>query len=140
MANPWHETILVVEDAESIRGMVCAMLCQSGYHCLEAGDGAEALDILETDGDSVSLILTDIVMPRMTGAELARHVARIRPEIRIMFMSGYSDDAVVRTIERSAAIFLAKPFTASILIEKVREALDHPWVGLQAGATNSVSK
>jgi CheY-like chemotaxis protein len=140
MESPWHETILVVEDAESIRRMVCAMLSQSGYRCLEAGDGAEALDVLESDGDAVTLILTDMMMPRMTGAELAQRVARIRPEIRIMFMSGYTDDPVVHTIECSTAVFLSKPFTASILTEKVREALDQPWVGLQAGATGSFSR
>jgi CheY-like chemotaxis protein len=140
MGNPWHETILVVEDAESIRSMVCSMLAQSGYHCLQAGDGEEALDVLQADGDTVSLVLTDIIMPRMTGAELARRVSFTRPNIRIMFMSGFADDPVVRSIETSAAVFLAKPFTANILTEKVREVLDHPWLGLQAGATGFLSR
>jgi len=140
MDRPWHETILVVEDAESIRRMVCAMLAQSGYHCLEAGDGAEALDVLASDGDSVNLILTDMVMPRMSGAELAQEVSQRRPEVRIMFMSGYSDDPVVRTLERSTAIFLTKPFTATNLMEKVREALDHPWTGLHEGASGTCSQ
>jgi two-component system, cell cycle sensor histidine kinase and response regulator CckA len=140
MDSPWHETILVVEDAEAIRRMVCAMLAQSGYHCLEACDGAEALDVLESDGGSVNLVLTDMVMPNMTGAELAYEVSRTRPEMRIMFMSGFSDDPVVRTLEHTAAIFLAKPFTATSLMEKVREALDHPWTGLHAGASGTVSQ
>jgi two-component system cell cycle sensor histidine kinase/response regulator CckA len=140
MESPWHETILVVEDAESIRRMVCAMLMQFGYHCLEAGDGAEALDVLESDGESVKLLLTDMIMPNMSGAELAQEVARIRPEIRIMFMSGYADDPVVRTIENMPAIFLAKPFTATILVEKVREALEHPWHGLHEGASGTVAQ
>jgi CheY-like chemotaxis protein len=140
MESPWHETILVVEDAESIRRMVCAMLMQFGYHCLEAGDGTEALDVLESDGDSVNLLLTDMIMPKMTGAELAQQVARIRPEIRIMFMSGYTDDPVVRTLENTAAIFLAKPFTATVLMEKVREALDLPWPGLHEGASGTVAQ
>jgi two-component system cell cycle sensor histidine kinase/response regulator CckA len=133
-------TILVVEDAESIRRMVCSMLAQFGYHCLEAGDGAEALTVLESDPDSVHLILTDMVMPRMTGAELAQQVARTWPEKRIMFMSGYTDDPLVRTLEDCPAIFLAKPFTATVLMEKVREALDHPWTGLHADASDSVSQ
>ena len=140
MGSPWHETILVVEDVECIRRMVCAMLAQSGYHCLEAGDGVEALDVLESDAGSVSLVLTDMIMPRMTGTELAEAVLRSWPEIRIMFMSGYSDDPIVRSLEQSAAIFMAKPFTASILMEKVRQALDHPWRGLGAGAPGSVSQ
>ena len=130
MESPWHETILVVEDAESIRRMVCAMLSQFGYHCLEACDGTEALDVLDSAGGEVNLVLTDMIMPKMTGAELAQEIARIQPGIRIMFMSGYSDDPLVRTLAHSPAIFLAKPFTATVLIEKVREALDHPWTGL----------
>jgi CheY-like chemotaxis protein len=140
MGQPWQETILVVEDAESIRSLVCAMLSQSGYHCLEAGDGAEALDVLQAGSDPVNLVLTDMIMPRMTGAELAQELARIHPEIRIMFMSGYADDPIVRSLDTSAAIFLAKPFTATILTEKVREVLDQPWSGLRAGATGSISR
>jgi CheY-like chemotaxis protein len=116
------------------------MLAQSGYHCLEAGDGAEALEVLESDGDSVNLILTDMLMPRMTGTELAFEVARTRPAMRIMFMSGYSDDPVVRVLARTTAIFLAKPFTATSLMQKVREALDHPWTGLHVGASGTVSQ
>src|SRR5947209_4791449 len=96
-----NETVLVVEDAEPIRRMVCAMLSQSGYSCLEAADGAEALDLLKKSDCSVSLVLTDVIMPKMTGAELAQQLSRIRPDIRIMFMSGYSDDPVVRKFERS---------------------------------------
>jgi len=125
-----NETVLVVEDAEPIRRMVCAMLSQSGYSCLEAADGAEALDLLKKSDCSVSLVLTDVIMPKMTGAELAQQLSRIRPDIRIMFMSGYSDDPVVRKFERSSSTFLAKPFTASALMEKVRQALDGPWAGL----------
>jgi CheY-like chemotaxis protein len=142
MESLWHETILVVEDAESIRRMVCAMLSQLGYHCLEACDGTEALDVLESAGGSVNLVLTDMIMPNMTGAELAQEIARLRPAIRIMFMSGYTDDPLVRTLERTPAIFLAKPFTAAVLLEKVREALDHPWtgLGLHEGASGTVAQ
>src|SRR5215831_6932844 len=119
MERPWHETILVVEDVEPIRRMVVAMLAQSGYRCLEACDGTDALNVLQIDGGSVNLILTDMIMPNMSGAELAHEVTRSRPEMRIMFMSGFTDDPVVRTLERTAAIFLAKPFTAAVLTEKV---------------------
>jgi CheY-like chemotaxis protein len=123
------ETILVVEDAEPIRKMVCAMLTQDGYQCLEAGDGAEALRVLE-DGSNVQLVLTDLVMPRMSGSDLARHLSRTRPTLRIMLMSGFTDDPVVRSVDRNSVVFLAKPFTAAALKEKVREALDQPWSGL----------
>jgi FixJ family two-component response regulator len=66
----------------------------------------------------------------MGGAELARHISKLRPELRIIFMSGYSDDPVVRTVERTPSIFLAKPFTADALMAKVRQSLDRPWGGL----------
>jgi CheY-like chemotaxis protein len=140
MSTAWAETILVVEDTEPIRRIVCAMLAQSGYRCLEAGDGAEALDVLETGASSVSLILTDMIMPKMTGAELALHVSRTWPELRIMFMSGYTDDPSVRTLEQSRALFLAKPFTAAVLMKKVREALDHPWTGLHSSLSGGASQ
>jgi CheY-like chemotaxis protein len=125
-----NEVILVVEDAETIRKMVCTMLNQSGYRCLDAGDGEEALQLVEGAPDPIDLVLTDVMMPRMGGTELARRLSRLRPGLRIVFMSGYSDDPVVRTIERSPSIFLAKPFTATALMEKVRETLDLPWKGL----------
>ena len=125
-----NETILVVEDASPIRKMVVAMLGQSGYRCLEAADGAEALDLVQAAPDSIDLLLTDVIMPNIGGIELASRIGRLRPDLRIVFMSGYSDDPVVRTIERAPSFFLAKPFTAAALIEKVRGTLDRPWPGL----------
>jgi len=122
-------TILVVDDAEVIRKMVCAMLVQNGYDCVEASDGHEALRTL-ADGP-VHLVLTDVVMPGMGGAELATRLAVERPEMRVVFMSGYSDHPVVQDIERTASIFLPKPFTAGVLIAKIRQVLDQPWEGLK---------
>jgi len=116
------DIILVVEDAEAIRKMVCAMLAQCGYRCLEAADGVEALNLLHSDG-KVRLVLTYVVMPKMGGAELAEHLARTHPELRIIFMSGYSEDPVVKSVEQTRAEFLAKPFTAAALMEKVRRVL-----------------
>ena len=119
----------MVEDVEAIRKMVCSMLSQCGYRCLEAGDGAEALRILDETRE-VSLILTDMVMPVLSGVELAQRVARRRPDVRIIFMSGYTDDAMVRSVEHCPTIFLAKPFTATVLMAKVRQSLAVPWNGL----------
>jgi len=133
-----QETVLVVDDAESIRKMVCSMLCFSGYHCVEAADGQQALRILKESPEPVDLVLTDIVMPEMGGPELAREVAAFRPNLPIVFMSGYSDDPVVRTLESSPALFLPKPFTAAALTEKVRAALDNPWTGIPGAQTTSV--
>lgn len=125
-----RETILVVEDAEPIRKMVCSMLRVSGYGVKEAADGVEALGLLERECESVQLLLTDVIMPAMSGAELARHVSRVCPRLPIIFMSGYSEDPVVRSVERIGSVFLPKPFTASALVEKVRQTLDRPWGGL----------
>jgi two-component system cell cycle sensor histidine kinase/response regulator CckA len=123
------ETILVVEDAEPIRKMVCAMLSQAGYRCLEAGDGQEAYRLVHGAPFAMDLVLTDVLMPKMGGSELARRLSQLRPDLRILFMSGYSDDPVVRSIERSGSLFLPKPFTAGALLEKVRSILDAPWGG-----------
>jgi CheY-like chemotaxis protein len=131
------ETILVVDDAEPIRKMVCSMLSFSGYNCLEAADGQAALTLIRESAVSVNLVLTDIVMPEMGGTELARQVAELRPDLPIVFMSGYSDDPVVRTLEHSPALFLPKPFTAAALTEKVRAALDNPWTGVPGAQITS---
>jgi CheY-like chemotaxis protein len=133
-------TILVVEDAEAIRRMVCAMLAQQGYQCLEAEDGVDALRMLDETAAPVHLVLTDVIMPKMTGAELGRHLVRLRPDLRIVFMSGYCDDPMVRNLERVPLMFLAKPFTAATLLEKVRQALDQPWHGLPDIASNSARR
>jgi two-component system cell cycle sensor histidine kinase/response regulator CckA len=131
------ETILVVEDAEAIRTMVCTMLVQQGYRCLQAADGVDALRMLDETDTAVHLVLTDVIMPKMTGAELGRRLVRIRPDLPIVFMSGYCDDPIVRNFERTPPIFLPKPFTTDALLEKVRQALDRPWTGLPDSA-NSV--
>jgi CheY-like chemotaxis protein len=131
------ESILVVDDAEPVRKMVCSMLSSSGYQCMEAADGAEALCIIKEGSEPVDLILTDIMMPRMGGTELACRVAALRPDLPIVFMSGYSDDPVVRTLESSPALFLPKPFTAAALNEKVRAALDNPWTGVPGAQITS---
>jgi two-component system cell cycle sensor histidine kinase/response regulator CckA len=126
-------TILVVEDAEAVRKLVCTMLSHDGYQCLEAADGAQALEVVERAGN-IHLVLTDVVMPEMGGPELARRLAVLRPEVRIIFMSGYTEDPLVHRVEKLSAIFLPKPFTAAALTGKVRQALERPWQGLPANA------
>lgn len=119
----------MVEDGDSIRKMVCAMLEQIGYGVIEASDGVEALRILESLRP-VHLVLTDMIMPQMSGTELARRLSQLRPDLRVLFMSGYTNDPVVRKVGRTPSIFLPKPFTASDLARKVRQALDQPWTGV----------
>lgn len=125
-----NETILVVEDADEIRRMVCGMLSLQGYNCLAASNGLDALDVIDRGAEPVDLILTDMVMPKMTGTELVRHVSRRRPEIRIILMSGFSDDPMLRSYQRIPAAFIAKPFTATTLYKTIRQILDEPWAGL----------
>ncbi|HTX34574.1 MAG TPA: response regulator [Bryobacteraceae bacterium] len=130
-------SILVVDDSDAIRKVVCAMLTQNGYTCLEACNGAEALSFLRT-GAKIHLVLTDVAMPRMGGAELAAYLVREYPSLPILFMSGYTDNPMVRAIEQTP-IFLPKPFTASALTTTVRRALEQPWSGLPGWCFGSCS-
>jgi CheY-like chemotaxis protein len=125
--NGGSETILLVEDEESVRTVASRILRRAGYNVREAANGAEALKICEEDGEDVDLIVTDLVMPEMGGAELALRLRRRRPDARILFTSGYTQDAVVRQkfLEQGAA-FIEKPFTPDALARKTREVLDAP--------------
>jgi DNA-binding NtrC family response regulator len=119
------ETILLVEDAESLRVMIREMLEGAGYTVLESSDPEEALRRVDTVGAPVRLLLTDVVMPRMSGPDLAKSVRLVRPEIKVLFMSGYTDEAMSLHGALAAGIqFIQKPFLADALLRKVREALD----------------
>jgi two-component system, cell cycle sensor histidine kinase and response regulator CckA len=119
------ETVLVVDDQAPVRSVVREILQPTGYLVLEAGSGEEALRICAGQEGPIHLLLTDVVMPGMSGPELARRLACMRPEMRVLYMSGYSDDALIRhgVVEESKA-FLQKPFTPAALAHKVREVLD----------------
>jgi two-component system cell cycle sensor histidine kinase/response regulator CckA len=127
------ETILVVEDGDAVRNLVCLMLVQNGYGVLEARDGQHALRVCETHPEPIQLVLTDLVMPNMPGADLAECLRRARPDLRILLMSGYTDEPVVQRFGRGSVAFLPKPFTSVQLVEKVRQVLDAPWNGLPTG-------
>ena len=127
------ETILVVEDGEAVRNLVCLMLVQSGYRVLEALDGHHALHLCETQPEPIQLVLTDLVMPNMKGAELAERLRRARPDLRILLMSSYAEDPTLQRLGRDSIAFLPKPFTSVELVEKVRQVLDAPWNGLHNG-------
>jgi len=119
------ETVLVVEDEEAVRELVMEGLKQDGYSILAAGDGDEALVAADRHAGTIDLLLTDLVMPGMNGLELARRLMPLRPEMKVICMSGHSEEAIERFREMGAsAIFLQKPVTPSLISRKVREVLD----------------
>jgi PAS domain S-box-containing protein len=114
------ETLLVVEDEDSVRQLAARLLRDSGYEVIEAAGGEEALEAL--DGGPVDLLLTDVVMSGMSGRELAERLTASRPELPVLFMSGYTDDVVVRHgVARDGRSFLPKPFTRETLLRAVSE-------------------
>ncbi|TAJ08464.1 MAG: PAS domain S-box protein [Nitrospirae bacterium] len=119
------ETVLLVEDEESIRKLLGRELRDRGYQVLEAGEGQEAVELCRRHEGAIHLLLTDVVMPRISGRELAERLASMRPDMRVLYMSGYTDDTVVRHgVQESATAFVQKPFTSIQLLRKVRDVLD----------------
>ena len=119
------ETILLVEDEEAVRGLTSRILEKQGYRVIAAQHGREAMDIATKEAGHIDLVLTDIVMPGMNGRGLVERLAGIRPRIKSLYMSGYTDDDIVRRgfIEPSKS-FLQKPFTSEALLQTVRKVLD----------------
>ena len=119
------ETVLVVEDEQGVRSLVCKTLAAQGYRVLESDGPLAAASIIERHAQPIHMLLTDVVMPRMSGKVLANRMSVLHPETRVLYMSGYTDDAVVRDgILEANTFFLQKPFTPSALVQKVREVLD----------------
>ncbi len=119
------ETVLLVEDEEVVRGLARRILEQAGYSVVEARKADEAIRFCEEHGNEVDLLLTDVVMPEMSGKELADRLKTQRPDLKMLFMSGYTDEAIVHHgVLDSSVEFIQKPFTPAGLIEKVRDVLD----------------
>jgi DNA-binding NtrC family response regulator len=126
LAEGW-ETILLVEDDATLRRLAREILETYGYHVLAAADGREALRLREEYGGEIHLLLTDVVMPGMSGRELAERVSERWPGTRSLFISGYTDDAMIHHgIQRESIAFLQKPFTPDALSKTVRKVLDSP--------------
>ena len=121
------ENILVVEDEAPIRQVIALSLRMHGYQVFEVTDGREAISLCERGEPQIQLLITDVVMPIMGGPELAEHVKRIRPDVKVLFVSGYADHALVHQgVRPRGTAFLQKPFTPQSLAAKVREVLNDP--------------
>ncbi|MBI2683688.1 MAG: response regulator [Acidobacteriales bacterium] len=119
------ETILLVEDDEGLRELARRVLANRGYRVLEAASGADGERVCREFDGNIDLLLTDVVMPGLSGKELAAKVRQMRPEIGVIYMSGYTDEVVLRQgIQEGSANFVQKPFTPTALSQKVREVLD----------------
>jgi PAS domain S-box-containing protein len=118
------ETILLVDDEEGVRKLCCAVLEANGYNVLEAGDAQSALASYDKNGHKVDLLLTDVVMRQMNGFELGQALSERTPQLKILYMSGYRDQAGGGTTNHTPITFLNKPFTPDALLAKIREVLD----------------
>ena len=114
-------TVLLVEDEAGVRRLAREVLSRYGYRVLEAGDGNEALRVAGAHEGPIDLLLTDVVMPGMSGAELAERFHALRPEAPVLYASGYADEAVMRLGIRDGVPFLQKPFEPDDLVRRVRE-------------------
>jgi CheY-like chemotaxis protein len=135
-----QETILLVEDEVNLRRLARQYLGTQGYKILEAEDGAAALQIASGHEGAIDLLLTDVIMPGMNGRELARHIAAERPDIRVLYMSGYAENAVGEDGTLDAGInLLQKPFSLPALKDKVREVLDSEPIPQEAAMPSHVA-
>jgi hypothetical protein len=119
------ETILLVDDEEGVRKLVFAILQAHGYQVIEANNGQNALAAYEKNAHKIDLVLTDVVMPQMNGFELGDRLAEARPQLKILYMSGYRDNPIGNSPGDANRAFLHKPFTPDALLHKVRQLLDY---------------
>ena len=119
------ETILLVEDDEMVRQITREVLELQGYRVLEAVNGKDALDVCKNYESPIDLVMTDVIMPQMGGRELAEKLEPLLPDAKVLYMSGYTDDAIVHHgVLDESMYFLEKPFDPNALVKKVREVLD----------------
>jgi CheY-like chemotaxis protein len=119
------ETILVVEDEPALRELTCVLLEDAGYTVLESSGPEDAMETAKDAQSRIDLLLTDVVMPRLDGRELANQMVSLRPDLKVLYMSGYTDDVIVhRGVLKQGTVLVQKPFTKRTLLQKVRETLD----------------
>ncbi len=126
------ETVLLVEDEEMLRALARQVLQRNGYRVLEASGGPEAVEIFERHEGPINLLLTDVVMPKMSGHELAQRLTMLSPELKVLYISGYAEQELVgRGLSSNSWALLQKPFTPDALARRVRELLDSPGNGAE---------
>lgn len=126
-AAPGSETVLVVEDVEVVRSLLHKILEDKGYEVITANGGAEAIELVRTLSRPVDLLVTDMVMPGMSGRDLCRELHILHPDLRVIYMSGHTQDAALhQEAETGQVDFLQKPFSVNALVELVRQVLDRP--------------
>jgi DNA-binding NtrC family response regulator len=118
------ETVLLCEDESVVRRLVKEVLSDAGYSVIEAENGKQALEIAAAYDDSIHLLITDAIMPEINGRELAAQLMKTRPDLQVLFMSGYASDVIdQKGVLNGEFLFLQKPFKAEILLQSVRDAL-----------------
>jgi CheY-like chemotaxis protein len=118
-------TILLVEDDEQVRGFIRSVLRDKGYRVLEAADGRAGLEVAQSRGREIDLLLADMLLPELSGFDLAETLRRQFPELKVLFITGYVEGEIVqRSITELGAFFLDKPFQPSVLVSKVKQALE----------------
>jgi two-component system cell cycle sensor histidine kinase/response regulator CckA len=124
-AERGRETVLVVEDERVVRALIVRSLTGLGYRCVEAADAGEALRVLEQEEGHIDLVITDVVMPGVSGGDLGSRLAERYPSLPVLYTSGFADDDVIRRgLLDASRPFLQKPFTPGELARKMREVLD----------------
>jgi CheY-like chemotaxis protein len=120
-------TILLVEDEEGVRAVLNELLTGLGFSVLQAANGAEAMDLARGHAGVIDLVVTDMVMPVMSGQELARNLAEVRPGVRILYMSAFASNIYLPSaLANALADYISKPFDLETFVEKVRELLASP--------------
>jgi CheY-like chemotaxis protein len=121
------ETVLVVDDEESLRAVVVDLLSQLGYQMLSAANGQEALELAAEYSGQIDLLLTDVIMDGLAGPELAEKLLQRRPEMKVVFISGFADGSLAPNgILKPGTVLVQKPFTIRVLSARLREVLDNP--------------